>query len=214
MEEWKSFEINGKIYQGSTLGRIKNPKGRILKGTCSKIGTDGYIKVLLCDGKKHSVHRIIATLFIPNPENKPQVDHINGDRTLNAVSNLRWATNQENQLNEHAREKQRQRTGEKAAHWNKPHTENSKQLISKNRKGKDMGHKPYFIPSEEKKQEFREEYGQKVSQYSLSGEYIETYNSYAEASICLKGNRNHTSSISRCCRGERNTAIGYKWQNA
>jgi len=59
----------------------------------------GYHEVILCvDGKpKHfSVSRLVAQHYIPNPENKPEVDHINRERDNNHVSNLRWATRQEN----------------------------------------------------------------------------------------------------------------------
>jgi hypothetical protein len=45
------------------------------------------------------LHKLIGTVFIPNPDGKPVIDHIDGDATNNNVSNLRWATRQENQRN-------------------------------------------------------------------------------------------------------------------
>lgn len=63
------------------------------------LGTDGYLYVFLSYNKrvKHlAVHRILAKIFIPNPENKREVNHINTIRTDNSLLNLEWATPQEN----------------------------------------------------------------------------------------------------------------------
>lgn len=57
----------------------------------------GYPKIMI-DKKGLMVHRLVAKTFIPNIENKPFVNHINGDRTDNRVENLEWVTNSENQL--------------------------------------------------------------------------------------------------------------------
>ena len=69
---------------------------------------DGYLTVRLCKNNKHKnfkVHRLVALTYIPNPENKPQVDHINRIRTDNSVNNLRWATQSENNMNTIAKNK-------------------------------------------------------------------------------------------------------------
>ena len=61
---------------------------------------NGY-KVLRFKGKKIWVHRLVATAFIPNPENKPQVNHKDGIKSNNSVSNLEWVTAHENVLHAH-----------------------------------------------------------------------------------------------------------------
>ena len=113
-EKWKDIEGYEGLYQVSNLGRIKslerechfkNRWGQdavrhidemIMK---QKVKFNGYLTICLSNGKtrKHIlVHRLVAKAFIPNPENKPQIDHINGDKQLNIVTNLRWVTAEEN----------------------------------------------------------------------------------------------------------------------
>ena len=75
-------------------------KGGFLKHVVSH---KGYDRVgLHRDGKKKkfSVHRLVAQTFIPNPDNKPEVDHINQDRSDNRLENLRWVTKSENGQNQ------------------------------------------------------------------------------------------------------------------
>ena len=99
MEIWKDINgFEGK-YQVSTWGRIRNAKGKVLKPYKNH---KGYLKVALCkDGEnyKRRVNRLVAESFIPNPDNKPQVDHLDGNKENNSISNLRWVTNSENQQN-------------------------------------------------------------------------------------------------------------------
>ena len=83
-------------YEISNFGNIRNIK----TGYNLKLGIDsnGYHRV--CIKKKcYKIHQFVASTFIPNPENKPYIDHIDRVRTNNNISNLRWATARENNIN-------------------------------------------------------------------------------------------------------------------
>lgn len=88
-EEWVQIQEK---YQVSNLGRVKNPKGRILGGSTHN---DGYRFVTIKE-KQIPIHRLVAQAFIENEEDKPFVNHIDGNKMNNAVDNLEWVTQQEN----------------------------------------------------------------------------------------------------------------------
>lgn len=110
MECWRWIPGFEGLYQVSTRGRVRSVdrwitypdgskrffKGRILKPTLDKYG---YLLVTLSrDGKKRpfKIHRLVAMAFIPNPENKPQVNHLDENPCNNVVENLSWASAKEN----------------------------------------------------------------------------------------------------------------------
>lgn len=100
-EIWKTIE-DYPNYMISNMGNVKaikwhrgNKEKEIKLYTTYK----GYLRVRLSKNgkaKQFQIHRLVAQAFIPNPENKPYIDHINTDRTDNRVENLRWVTNKEN----------------------------------------------------------------------------------------------------------------------
>lgn len=93
MEKWITSK-QYPDYECSDLGRIKNKTtNKILKGT---ISNKGYIMVHIKNKKNISVHRLIAEAFIDNPENKPFINHIDGNKTNNNINNLEWCTHLEN----------------------------------------------------------------------------------------------------------------------
>ena len=112
-EVWKDIEGYEGLYQVSNFGNIKSLarivhsekrsdykiKEKVLKQSDT---TTGYKKVELHkDNKKRKsfkVHRLVAQAFIPNPENKREVNHIDGNKHNNNVNNLEWVTSSENKL--------------------------------------------------------------------------------------------------------------------
>ncbi len=110
-EEWRDINGYEGRYQVSNKGRVKslpryvnNHTGKLLVKekfiTLSKT-PKGYLHCYLSKGSRDKcflVHRLVADAFIPNPDNKPQVNHIDCNKENNTVENLEWCTNGENQI--------------------------------------------------------------------------------------------------------------------
>lgn len=197
-EIWKPILGFEGMYEISNLGHVKSLarmvptgnkggfrkiEGRILP---QRINRSGYYTVNL---NKHSitkckfVHRLIAEAFIPNPENKPFIDHINTVRTDNRIENIKWATAKENSNNELTKKRVNISTHTKEV--------TRKKLDTLKKNGR------YNAP-----------HG--VDQYTLDGKYIASYESYKEAH---RKTGVRTSSISEYCRGLRLKAGNYVWRN-
>lgn len=110
-EEWKDIKGYEGLYQVSNLCRVKGLDRIIIskngisvfhKGAIKKQSlSHGYLTTTLhkdTKNKRHYVHRLVAQAFIPNPENKPQINHKNGIRSDNDLSNIEWTTQSENMI--------------------------------------------------------------------------------------------------------------------
>lgn len=94
MRDVKGYEG---LYGITSCGKVWSYKYK--KFLKPEVNGNGYMRIMLCkDGqrKMYSLHRIVAEAYIPNPDNLPQVDHIDNDKTHNYVNNLQWITHKDN----------------------------------------------------------------------------------------------------------------------
>lgn len=102
IERWKPVVGYEGLYEVSNLGRVRSLPRKGTKGRVLGIDTSNskhYAHVPLTkNAKLHttSLHRVVAEAWVPNPDNKPQVNHIDGNKLNNAANNLEWVTNLEN----------------------------------------------------------------------------------------------------------------------
>lgn len=221
-EYWKPVKGFEGLYEVSNYGRVKSliyqgtPREHILKPGDNR----GYKTVCLSKDKNHYcvlIHKIEILVFIPNPDNKPCVDHKDTDRSNNFIwinedgsvdlekSNLRWVSHKENMNNPLTREKL---SGENNPFYSKNHTEETRCRISEAHKGK------HFSDEVNKKKGRAGRYNElsacskKVFQYTLNWEFIQKWPSTIEIKRQLGIPQ---GSISNCCLGKQKTAGGFKW---
>lgn len=209
-EVWKDVVGYEDRYQVSNIGRIRSKdivlhksdgkleprKGRIVKLQLTK---KGYLQYLFSNGTSESrklmrIHRVVAMAFIPNPFNKPNIDHINTIRTDNRIENLRWCTQSENNLNPITRK----RIGEARKGWCP--SEETRRKIGNAFRGK---HLP-----EERKQKLALR-GWEIVMFDLQGMFVKEYRASSIASKELSICHSH---ITASCSGTRKSAGGYQWR--
>lgn len=170
-----TIDIDGKIFS--------KRKNKYLKQNINKFG---YCKVTLQKDKfkkMFSVHRLVAEAFIDNPENKPQVNHIDGVKTNNHISNLEWVTAKENTI--------------KAVETG---LFNNVKKIQRENAIKNNLSKYHILANEVTKK--------KVIQIDNKNKSINTFNSISDAS---RKTGITITSISYVCNKKRKTAGGYVW---
>ena len=201
-EIWKPIKDYEGLYEVSSIGRVRSMSYTNQHGTFDRVI---ILKGWICGGypciqltknnekKTFKIHRLVAETFIPNPNNLPEVDHINTVRDDNRVENLRWVTHKENMNNELTK----LNIGKSVANENngmygKYHSEETKNKMSKiAKKGEDN---PKSI---------------KVVQLDKNtNELIKIWDSLNEAE---KKEGYHARCISACCKGKRKTHKRYKW---
>lgn len=162
IEEWKVYKDstynvtnrNGKtfirksgkggIWEVSNLGNVKK-NGKIIKPT---ISNSGY---LVC--AVGLIHRMVAALFILNPDNKQYVDHIDTNRLNNRVDNLRWVTASENNLNKNTVQK---RIGQKRSAEQRKRISIGTSKAEKGKKWYNDGKYEFFIYPNNKKENYKD----------------------------------------------------------
>lgn len=228
---WKQIIVDNieTNYEVSNDGQIRNlTTKKILKQQIQ----NGYCHCTLSINKKPKrfrVHRLVAQMFIPNLENKEYVNHIDGNRQNNAVSNLEWVTPSENTkhaietgLTTNGRKKpvvQYSMDGKQLMTFNsiteaanQTETSASKITLVCQRKRRSAGDYQWRYATDKQDVEKIEKKwfsGKKVAQCDEDFNILNIYNSYTEAAKAVNGSE---SAISRICSGTNQRHKGYRWK--
>jgi hypothetical protein len=228
---WKKIILNNTItdYSVSTEGEVKKDTTNYFLS--QSIQQDYKFVSLLINGqvKRMRVHRLVAMTFIPNPENKPYVNHINGDKGDNNVENLEWVTPSENTIHavktglmSNGRKRpviQYNLNGEKMATFESAseaarQTGGSQSKITmccrrQRESANDYQWRYYDDLQDVQKIEKKFITGKKVAQCDEEGNILNIYPSYKKAAEAVNGT---SSAISRVCSGTNVRHKGYKWK--
>lgn len=217
-EIWKPVVGYEGRYEVSSLGRVRslNYEGRkgvviVRRPTLSNFG---YHRIGLIIGKSRKtfmVHRLVAEAFIPNPEGKPFIDHINGVRTDNRVENLRWCTRVENMNFPLALQHKSEATsGERNPMFGKHMSEATKRKVSaKHKANPHPEHLGKYITNAPKGRDSA--VARAIDQYTKDGKFVKRWHCMADAAREYGIDPSH---LSKCCRGARKTTNGYIWKYA
>ena len=170
----------------------------------------GY-KYIQYKGKTYPIHRLVAECFIPNPDNKPYIDHINTIRDDNRVENLRWCTAKENQNNpltlQHISESQK---GEKAYWYGKKRSEETIRKRVEAMKGEKHHYYGKKLSDEHRRKMSEAHKRAIIGVHKETGEEVR-FESAKDAWLTLNIQKNN---INACCRGKAKSAGGYIWRYA
>lgn len=190
-EEWEPLPEFESAYMVSSLGRIFSLRThKMLK---PKQTPAGYLRVSPCvDGvrKEYAIHRAVALAFIPNPDNKPTVNHINEDKTDNRVTNLEWATNAEQNVHGTRIERAMAHTDWVARTEKIDYT---------------------AVAAKHNYHEINRNQMKPVLQFDRHGIFIAMFDGVCEAARAVHVNAGH---LCECLKGRRKSCGGYQWKYA